>query len=499
MNYVPFYPGSDVFSTRQRMRDDVVFYLNGTRHQVAGDRAFAPLVEYLRDEHRLTGTKIGCAEGDCGACTVLLGTPGTDVFTYRPAPSCLLTLLQVDGRHVVTIEGLSVDGGLGPIQQSFVTHHASQCGYCTPGFVVALTALFESGGAADRAHLGTNLAGNLCRCTGYLPILEAALAIAPASVPRLNDIYRSGEMQAELAAKARVPVRIEARDGRVFFRPNSLDEAVAFKGRHPGALVLAGGTELGVERNSQATWPTNLLSLQGIDELGGIRLEENQLTVGANVTWADLEAAARQGLPLILEMTQRFGSPQIKSLATLAGNIAHGSPVADSLCLLLVADAELELTGTRGTRTMSVEAFCREPRRARLAPDELISRVQIGLPAEDEVVRLYKVSKRKEMDVSTFRAAIRIAGRAGTIERAAIAYAGVGPAARRLPATEDFLAGRPFSEATFVAAGRRARAEVEPASDLRGSRAYKLMLAENILLKFYFDSMRTHRQEIGVD
>jgi xanthine dehydrogenase small subunit len=481
------------------MRDEVVFYLNGARHTVAGDGAFVPLVEFLRDELRLTGTKIGCAEGDCGACTVLLGTPGRDRLIYRPAPSCLLSLLQVDGRHVVTIEGLGSEGGLGPIQQSLVAHHASQCGYCTPGFVVALAGLFEAGGAIDRARLGTNLAGNLCRCTGYLPIVDAALAVDPASVAPLAQVYPSGEMNAELAAKAREPVRIEARDGRVFFRPDNLDEAVAFKARHPGTVVLAGGTELGVRRNTQGRWPAALLSLQGIEPLGGIRREENRLVVGANVTWAELELAARADLPLILEMTRRFGSPQIKSLATLAGNIAHGSPVADSLCLLLVADAELELTGTGGTRTMSVDAFGRAAWPDRLAPDELITQIRIGLPAGDEVVKLYKVSKRKEMDVSTFRAAIRISRGEHAIERAAIAYAGVGPAAQRLPVTEDFLVGRPFSEATFVAAGRCARAEVEPVSDLRGSRDYKLRLAENILLKFFFDSARTQRQEMGVD
>jgi xanthine dehydrogenase small subunit len=480
------------------MRDVVVFYLNGTRHQVDGDGTFMSLVEFLRDQRRLTGTKIGCAEGDCGACTVLLGTPGSDRFTYRPAPSCLLALLQVDGRHVVTIEGLGCKGGLSPIQQSLVTHHASQCGYCTPGFVVALAGLFEAGGAIDRASLGMNLAGNLCRCTGYQPILDAALAVDPASVPPLADVYPSEEMKAELAAKAREPARIEARDGRVFFRPDNVEEAVAFKARQAGAAVLAGGTELGVHRNTQGTWPTALLSLQGTAALGEIRREENGLAIGASVTWAELEEAARADLPMIRAMTERFGSPQIKNLATLAGNIAHGSPVADSLCLLLVADAALELTGTRGTRTMSVEAFCRDLRPARLAPDELIARVRIALPAEDEVVKLYKVSKRKEMDVSTFRAAIRIAGREGAIERAAIAYADVGPAARRLPATEAFLVGRPFSEATFADAGRRARAEVEPVSDLRGSRDYKLRLAENIPLKFFFDSAETPRQEIGV-
>jgi xanthine dehydrogenase small subunit len=483
------------------MRDYLVFYVNGKRQRIAGDAAFAPLVEFLRNDRGLVGTKVGCGEGDCGACTVLIGVPGDGELRYRPVTSCLQSLLQVDGTHVVTVEGLKTEGHLSPIQQALIDQHGSQCGFCTPGFVVALTGCLEAGVAMDREGLGTGLAGNLCRCTGYLPILEAARSIDRTRHRPLASLYPSRVMIDDLAARARDLVLIESgTTGRVFFRPDRLEEAVAFKAANPATVIIAGGTEVGALRNTQGLEPTDLLSLAGLGSLARIEREADVLSIGAGVTWAELEAFARGGLPVIAEMTRRFGSPQIRSVATLVGNIAHGAPVADSLCLLMIAGAELELTGAHGTRRIAIDAFYRGAKRTNLGADEIITRVLIPLPlpAHDELLRLYKVSKRKEMDVSTFRAAIRVVGRGDAIERAAIAYAGVGPTVRRLRDTEAFLKGKPFSEETFRAAGRRARAEVEPISDPRGSREFKLQLAENILLKFYFDWADARRQEIGV-
>ena len=235
------------------------------------------------------------------------------------------------------------------------------------------------------------------------------------------------------------------------------------------------------QRNKQGFEPPALLSLAGISELAKITRDDGVLSVGANVTWARLEAFAQDTLPEIHALTQRFGSPQIRNVATLVGNIAHGSPVADSLCFLMIVEAELELISMRGTRRVAIKDFHTGPKQTVVAPDEIITRVLIPLTAPDEIVKLYKISKRKEMDVSTFRAGIRISRRGERIESAAIAYCGVGPTVLRLPATEAFLAGRPFSEATFREAGAVARAEVEPITDVRGSRAFRLQLAENIL------------------
>jgi xanthine dehydrogenase molybdopterin binding subunit/xanthine dehydrogenase small subunit len=476
------------------MRDHVVIYVNGQRYAITGDDVFLSLVEFLR-QRRLVGTKIGCGEGDCGACTVLAGTPESGTIRYRSIVSCIQPLYRLDGSHVVTIEGLADGTGLSSIQQAMVDHHGSQCGFCTPGFVMALTGHFECEDRVARDELRANLAGNLCRCTGYEPIFEAAGSIDPTMVCPLSSRYPSRTMQEDLASCLTSPLRIET-GRRVFFRPAGLDDALAFRARYPGAVIGAGSTELGVLRNKQGLEPSAILSLAGVSELAKITRDDGILSVGANVTWAQLEAFARGALPEIHALTQRFGSPQIRHVATLVGNIAHGSPVADSLGFLAIVAAELELMSTRGTRRVCVTDFYVGRKRTVLEPDEIITTVKIPLTAPGEIVKLYKISKRKEMDVSTFRAAIRMTRRGEHIASIAIAYCGVGPTVRRLPATEAYLAGRPFSEATFREAGARARSEVEPVPEERGSREFRLQLADNVLLKFYYEAVGAGPQPI---
>jgi xanthine dehydrogenase small subunit len=479
------------------MPDYVVIYLNGQRVILDGDRVFMTLVEFLREERGLVGTKVGCGEGDCGACTVLVGRPVAGTLRYRTISSCLQAMYQLDGTHVVTIEGLTPRESLSPIQQAMVEHHASQCGFCTPGMVAALEGIFEANREVDSSALRTGLTGNLCRCTGYLPILEAGLAVDRTSAMRLNDRYPSREMASELAARASLPIRIE-HGGRMFFSPVRLDDAAAFRGQYPGSLIVSGGTETGLARNKRWIEPCHVLSLARISELAGIKHEQDILSVGANVTWTDLEEFSRDRAPLVHDLTRRFGSPQIRNAGTLVGNIAYGAPVADSLCFLLVTGALLEVIGPGGVRRERVEGFQRGHRETRLGANEIITKVVIPLPGADEHVRLYKISKRKEIDTSTFRAAIRIDAHGGVIRSAAVAFSGVGPIATRLPQTERFLVGQTFCESTFRQAGKRARAEVEPRSDVRGSSRYRLQLAENILVKFQHDASAAARQEAAV-
>jgi xanthine dehydrogenase small subunit len=472
--------------TGDTMRDHLRFYLNGQRQTVRGDAAFASLSDYLRSWLGLVGTKVVCAEGDCGACTVLVGRPAGDTLRYSPVDSCIQFLYQIDGTHVVTVEGLAYNGDLHPVQRAMIECHGSQCGYCTPGFVMALAGWAGAGAPADPAAVRLSLTGNLCRCTGYLPILDAAARVAEELPQGVSARYDTPELIVAVTALAGESVHVG--DGRrTFLAPTTLDDAVNYKTAHPTAVVIAGGTELGVLRNKRGDDPAALLSLARIPGLDRLAFDSGQVLIGANVMWAQIERDLVPVLPAFGPIVSRFGSPQIRAVATLAGNVVHGSPIADSLPLLLVMDAELELVGGRGVRRRSINGFYTGYKQKDMAADELLMRVTLPLPAADERLRLYKVSRRNDLDIATFGAAVRIRETGGVIDEAAVAYSGVGPMVVRLPRTEAALIGEPFDEATFRRAGRVASSEVTPITDVRGGRDFRAQLAENILVKFYYE------------
>jgi xanthine dehydrogenase small subunit len=454
------------------MRDTIVLHVNGREHRVRGRAAFATLSNWLRYDEGATGTKIVCEEGDCGACSVLVRYSKDQEF--RVVNSCIQAMAQLDGASVVTVEGLALDGALSGVQQAMVVHHGAQCGYCTPGFVVAMAALFESRDRVDEETVRGGLTGNLCRCTGYEPIIKAALAVDGSSEPRLKVRYPS------------VPAVDDALQIERFFAPTTIEDAVRFKAANPGCTIVQGGTDFGVWVNKRNYTAPALLSLQKIRALDGIREEDGRIVAGANATLADVERFVERRIPELFRILNIFGSPQIRNAGTLAGNIANGSPIADTLPYLFVADAQLELTGTEGARLVPINQFYLGYKKFDLKPDELITRVFV--PVVRDTLRLYKVSRRRDLDISAFTAAFRVTVDGGAIKAARIAYGGVAPVVLRLPKTEAFLVGKPASLETFEAAAPIARGEIAPISDVRGSRDYRMQLAENVLSKFWFDA-----------
>lgn len=501
------------------MRDHLVFYLNGNRHTAQGPEAFATLTDFLRKTLGQTGTKVVCAEGDCGACSVLIGRPSSDGtrLVYQTIDACIAFMYQLDRTHLVTIEGIKGDdGSLSPVQNAMVQGHGSQCGFCTPGFVVTMHGLLEDDVSAqpkpalqspggcdgcpklseDQLRLG--LSGNLCRCTGYQQILDAGKAIDADQVQRMNDRYPAQPMLDDFAALGDAPVLIETvhhGQTRRVFLPRDLSEAVTFRAANPGCKLASGTTDLGVQYNhtppgpAAGNGPPPILSLSHVADLDRVAIEDGRLITGATATWSAIEHAVENVAPEYHRVLTLFGSPQVRNAGTIAGNFANASPIADSIPFHIVMDAELDLVSVRGTRTVKLNDFYLGYKKIDLADDELIAAVRTPLPAENQRLKLYKVSKRRDMDISTFTAGILITFDASgeTITQARLAYGGVGPTVMRLPKTETYLADQPFTEATMREAGQLARTEITPLSDVRGSADFRLQLAENILVKCYHD------------
>lgn len=501
------------------MRDHLVFYLNGRRRNAAGPEALATVTDYLRASLRQVGTKVVCAEGDCGACSVLIGRPSDDGqrLNYQTIDACIAFVYQLDRTHLVTVEGLKHhDQTLTPVQTAMVEGHGSQCGFCTPGFVVTMHGLLEPGGCAacpaahadyasngrdltDRVderltddQLRYGLSGNLCRCTGYQQIIDAGKAIDPATVARMNERYPASPMLEDFAEIGEASVLIEAEihgQSRQVFLPSDQREAVAFRAAHPGCTVSSGTTDLGVQHNHGRPAPDVLLSLTHAADLGRVAIEDGVLVTGAAATWTRIENAVRDIVPEYQQVLTRFGSPQVRNAGTIGGNLANASPIADSIPFHLVMDADLDLASPRGTRNVNLNDFYLGYKQLDMAEDELLTAVRTPLPTPDQRLKLYKVSKRRDMDISTFTAAVLITlNDAGDrLLQARVAYGGVAATVLRLPQTESFLTGRPFTEATMREAGGIARTEITPLSDVRGSADFRLQLAANILVKCYHD------------
>ncbi len=468
------------------MRDYLLIYVNGQRHQLRGRSVFQSLSDYLRRDLGLTGTKVVCAEGDCGSCTVFVGRPRGASIEYVTVCSCIAFVYQLDACHIVTVEGLSENGKLNPVQEAMVRCQGTQCGFCTPGFVVSMCAMFESDAAITEPKLRRGLIGNLCRCTGYEPILRAGLQVDRQQIRTCGQLYDSPPMRDDLAKHDAQSLRIQAEEN-LFFKPITIADAVKFKSERADCTIIAGGTDLGVQMNKGICQVRTAMSVSAIAELRELTTSPGQIVAGGGVSISDFQTALAKSLPPYAEFLEWFGSPPIRNGGTLGGNIANASPIGDSMPALFVLNAEIELAGVAGARRVNINDFYTGYKKTLAAPDELISRVFIPLPAANQRLLLYKVSKRKDLDISTFAAAFWIQTTGNRIDDIRIAYGGVGPRILRLPETEALLRGNEIDEELFDTAGQTAVAEITPITDVRGSADYRNRLASTILHKLYFD------------
>ncbi len=475
------------------MRDYLLVHLNGKPLRVENADAFETVSDFLRKRQRLTGTKVVCAEGDCGACAVMVGrvnAAGTGI-TYRSVASCIQTMFQLDGAHLVTVEGLSEAGERNAVQDSMVKCHGSQCGFCTPGFVVSLCDLMQAGQPVDATTARRGLVGNLCRCTGYESIVKAAVETDRLKLRSIDTVYPPKQLLAAMSAASEEEVRVEAKD-LIFYKPVTIQSAIAFRHENQTCLILSGATDLGVQRNKALRQFTTVMSTAGLKPMRELKVTDKWIEAGGAVTLSELESATATIIPELSHFLTYFGSPMIKNAATIGGNLCNASPIGDSIPAMMVLGASVEVAGANGSRSVPISEFYTGYRKTVLAADDMLTRVTIPLPSAAVIFKLYKVSKRKHLDISSVSVAIWMKLVAGRIDEIRIAFGGVAATVVRLSDVEAMLVGKEPSLEAFEAAGAAAAAAVRPLTDVRGSDQYRLQLVENLLVKFWYDLEASH-------
>ncbi len=464
----------------------IAFLLNGTPVRVTGEPPTRTLLDWLRDGRGLCGTKEGCNEGDCGACTVMV----TDEEGSRALNACILFLPQLAGKAVRTVEGIAgPDGTQHPVQAAMVTHHGSQCGFCTPGIIVSM-AVAHLNGQTDHDDA---LAGNLCRCTGYAPIIRAAQAAESAAVPDwMQDDRRfilaqipkyhgpaGSTLQAQAAGGG------GGQDVAPAFQPSSSDELADWYLTHPDATLIAGATDVGLWVTKQLRDLNPVAFLNGMRDLQQIEVQGGMLHVGAGVTIAALRAAVAARLPSFAELLRRYASEQVRNAATIGGNIANGSPIGDGPPALIALGATLHLRRGDEMRSMPLEDFFLDYRKQDRRPGEFVA--GISLPEQAPALRCYKISKRFDQDISAVCGCFNIALADGRVTAARIVYGGMAGIPKRAAHVEHALIGKPWTEATVTAALPAFAKDFTPLSDMRASAAYRLETAANLLIRYFQD------------
>ncbi len=469
------------------------FVHRGAVVEVDGLPPSTTVLGWLREHARHTGTKEGCNEGDCGACTVLVGELDGGDLRLRPVNACIRYLPTLDGKALFTVEDLKAIGGgaLHPAQQALVDCHGSQCGFCTPGFAMTLAATYERHAAAGtvptRRQLADDLSGNLCRCTGYRPILDAGQRMFELSPCRLDRapvvaLLESLRGDPPLHLAAAVPAVAGLRR---YHAPRSADELAALRAQRPDATLLAGGTDIGLWTNKAMRDLGDVIAIGDVAELRRIDVGDTSITIGAGASLEDAFAALAAAVPALTEVWLRFASPPVRHAGTLAGNLANGSPIGDGAPALMVLDARLHLRLGPRRRTLALDDFYLGYMKNRLEPGEWIEAIEVPRPDPAATVQVHKVSKRFDSDISALCAGFRLRLDGGRIADVRLAYGGMAAVVKRAAAAEAALAGQTWTEATVRAGMAALDQDFTPLTDHRASAGYRRQVARQLLWRLW--------------
>ena len=471
------------------MSGTIRYFFQKKIHQVDHLPATRTLLQHLREDHYCTGTKEGCAEGDCGACTVVLGEMKDGQVEMKSVNACLQLMPTLDGKAIFTVEDLSVDNKLHPVQQAMVDCHGSQCGFCTPGFVMSLWDLYLDReppcAPLQRKQIDIALSGNLCRCTGYRPIIDAA--------HKMEELPRQDFDKNALLELLKTLERTEALDyvhaGQHFYAPRTLAELIELRHTHPQACLLAGGTDIGIWVTKQFRDLGHIIYLGKVAELHQIHEINGMLDIGAAVSLDDAYRQICQHYPNELkDLWQRFASLPIRHAGTLGGNVANGSPIGDSMPWLIALGSRIVLHGANGERELALEDFYLGYQKKDLQEDEVVTAVRIPLSKENFIFRTYKLAKRFDQDISAVCAAFSADLIDGNLSNARVAFGGMAATPRRASHTENALNQQVWNETTLNAAMKALKEDYAPLSDMRASAQYRLETAQNLLRRFWLET-----------
>ena len=440
------------------------FLLNGS--EITADTSdTTTLLDWLREDQHLTGTKEGCNEGDCGACSVMV----TDAHGARALNACILFVPQLEGKAVRTVEGIAApDGTLHPVQQAMVDHHGAQCGFCTPGFITTM-ATAHLNGATD---YDTELAGNLCRCTGYAPIIRAAAAAADAPVPEhMRDTPRN--------------IAQNTVEGAGSGPPTTPDELATWLDQNPHGTLVAGATDVGLWVTKEFRELGPVAFLNRIPDLAGVTVTDAEIHIGAATTLTDLQDAIAPHHPTFAELIRRYGSVQVRNAATIGGNVANGSPIGDGSPALIALDATVHLQSTDGTRALPIADFFIDYGKQDRAPNEFLA--SITIPRQADKLRCYKLSKRFDQDISAVCGCFWIDVAGGEVREVRLAFGGMAGTPKRAARAEAALRGMPWTDSSVGAAMAALERDFSPMSDMRASAAYRMEAAQNMLLRAWLE------------
>lgn len=451
------------------------------------------VLQYLRNSALHKGTKEGCAEGDCGACTVVLGELDHEHrIKYKAIDSCLVFLPMLHGKQLITIENLSThenkDVILHPVQQTMVEMNGSQCGYCTPGFIMSLFALYKTKNDPSKEDIDDALTGNLCRCTGYKPIVKAASA---ACVHHGTDQFSKKEkeilpwllkMQEDLTA-------IAIKTGKQnYFQPKTVAEALQLKAAFPDAILIGGATDIALRVTKKNELLSALIDLSAIQEIKQFEKKNHAFIIGSGLDLETLKSRTESELPALYNMLLVFGSKQIRLLATMGGNIGSASPIGDTIPVLMAYDATIHLQSINGEREFNINNFITGYRQTKRESTEIITSVSIPVPDKGCIIRSYKVSKRKDLDISTVNAGFRLKLTNTLVDEIILAFGGVAATTVRAIQAENFLKGKTWDRKTVEEASQIICNEFTPISDARSGAAFRKIVAGNLLIKFWNDT-----------